>query len=66
METTTRGEEEGGHDDVDGGLKGNERGMMEAWVRGSRRRLQGMVYGIRRQEGTGGEKKKRGDVRAGE
>lgn len=27
------GEWEEGHDDVDGGLKGNERGMMQAWVR---------------------------------
>lgn len=27
------GEREEGHDDVDGGLKGNERGMMQAWVR---------------------------------
>lgn len=24
---------EGEYDDVDGGLKGNERGMMQAWVR---------------------------------
>lgn len=52
-----KGGEGGGHDDVDGGLKGNERGMMEAWVRGSLRRLQGMVYADRR-EPEGKKKKK--------
>lgn len=55
------GRVEGGHDDVDGGLKGNERGMMQAWVRGSRRR-QGMVSADRREPEGKKKRKKRGDV----
>lgn len=58
-EATGAEEEREGYDDVDGSLKGNERGMMQAWVRIAAKAGDGLLP-------TNRDKKEQRDVRVGE